>query len=183
MTGLPRGWAEQGGGGETAGLPGLSTKDCLQPPVYNVPERISPTSSDTQGELVAEVTTGQLTLTPAGGPADVLMIAAPVLGSARARLGALPPDSVPGGRGSSIPQVGAWGPQTGSRAHGKSRMPSLCSPRLCSSQMTQSPLFLPLCLPPSSPASAGGAESGSLPTPGSAMCERAGQRGLRGGRP
>lgn len=106
MTGLPPGWAERGGGGETAGLPGLSTKDCLQPPVYNVPERISPTSSDTQGELVAEVTTSQLTLTPAGGPAEVLMIAAPVLGSGRARLGALPPDPVPGG---GAPPSRRWG--------------------------------------------------------------------------
>lgn len=37
--------------------------------------------------------------------------------------------------------------------------------------------------PPSSPASAGGAESGSLPIPGPATRDRVGQRGLRGGRP
>lgn len=51
----------------------------------------SPTSSDTQGELVAEVTTGRLTLTPAGGPDEELMTAAPVLGSALRQAGRSPP--------------------------------------------------------------------------------------------
>lgn len=80
MRGLPQGWADPGGGGETEALA-----------QRNVPERISPTSSDTQGELVAEVTTGQLTLTPAGGPDEVLMTAAPVLGSALRQARRSPP--------------------------------------------------------------------------------------------
>ena len=145
----------------------------------------SPTSSDTQGELVAEVTTGRLTLTPAGGPDEELTTAAPALGSVlrQARPGALHPGPVPGGRGSSLRRWGDGAPRPAHVHAANPGHPSLCSPRPCSSQRTRSPLFLPLCLPPSSPASAGGAESGSLPTPGSATCEAAGQRGLRGGRP
>ena len=83
----------------------------------------SPTSSDTQGELVAEVTTGRLTLTPAGGPDEELTTAAPALGSAPRQAGRSPPWPRSGRQGILPPQVGRWGPQTGSRARGKSRTP------------------------------------------------------------